>query len=89
MVDITQLRSSLTVPQLLDFATVLAGQALRDARVALVVRPDQAKQVNVVEKAARKGGVFLAYFPDPEEAAVWVKQANACPRRKSQGHLMK
>jgi len=79
MFDITQLRSSPTAAQLLDFAKILAGQVSRDARVAVVVRPDQARQANFLEKIARKSGVFLAYFLDPEKAAAWVKRTNARP----------
>jgi hypothetical protein len=49
MVDITQLRSSLTVPRLLDFAKVLSGQIPRNAQLALVARPDQAQHANLLE----------------------------------------
>lgn len=79
MFDITQLRSNPTAAQLLDFTKVLAGQVRRDARVAVVVRPDQARQANLLEKVARKSGVFLAYFLDPEKAAAWVKRTNPRP----------
>jgi hypothetical protein len=77
MLDMTQLRSSFTAAQLLDFAKVLAGQVPRNARVALVVRPDQTQRANLLEKAARKSGVFLAFFLDPERAAAWVKRTTA------------
>ena len=82
MVNITRLRSSLTAPQLLDFTQILAGQVPRDARLALVVRPDQARQASFAENVARRSGVFMTYFLDPEKAARWVKQTQAPVRRK-------
>src|SRR5208337_4326568 len=60
MVDITQLRSSLTPPQLLDFAEILAGQAPRHGRLAFVVRRDHARQFGWAANAARRSGLCLA-----------------------------
>ena len=74
VVDVTQLQSVPTPPQLFDFAKGLAVQAPRDARVALVIRPEQVRQANLVEKVARKDGVFLTYFLDPDRAVHWVKR---------------
>jgi hypothetical protein len=74
MVDITQLQSDLTRPQLLDFAEVLAGRMPGNARVALVVRPDQDRQVKRLKKVSRKCRVFLASFDDPDLAELWVNQ---------------
>ena len=62
VVDITQMQSVPTPPQLYDFAKGLAVQVPRDARVALVVRPEQVKRASLVEKVAREDGVFLPYF---------------------------
>ena len=77
MVDLTQLRSVPTAAQLFDFAKGFAGQMPPDARVALVVRPEQVRHANLVEKVARKDGVFLSYFLDPREAALWIQRDQA------------
>jgi hypothetical protein len=81
MVDLTQLRSVPTSPQLFDFAKGFAGQIPPDARVALVVRPEQIRQANLIEKVARKDGVFLSYFVDPGKAALWMQRSQASRRR--------
>ena len=80
-VDLTRLRSVPTAPQLFDFAKGFAGQIPPDARVALVVRPEQVRQANFVEKVARRDGVFLSYFIDPGKAALWMQRAQAFRRR--------
>ena len=81
MVDLTQLRSVPTAPQLFDFAKGFAGQIPADGRVALVVRPEQVKGANLVEKVARKGGVFLSCFVDPGKAALWMQRSQAFRRK--------
>ena len=81
MVDLTRLRSGPTARQLFDFARGLVGQIPPDARVALVVRPEQVRQANFVEKVARRDGVFLSYFVDPGKAALWMQRSEACRRR--------
>jgi hypothetical protein len=82
MVDVTRLQSVPTALQLFDFAKGFAGQIPSNTRVALVVRPEQVRQANLVEKITRKDGVFLTYFLDPDKAALWVKQTSAPSRRK-------
>jgi hypothetical protein len=54
--------------------------ALR-ARVALLVRPEQIRHANLIEKVARKAGVFLSYFLDPGKAALWIQRDRACRHR--------
>ena len=81
MLDLTQLRSVPTAPQLFDFAKGFAGHVPPDARVALVVRPEQVRQANFIEKVARRDGVFLSYFVDPEKAALWVQSSQAFRRK--------
>ncbi len=81
MVDFTRLRSVPTSPQLFDFAKGFAGQVPPDARVALVVRPEQVREANLVEKVARKDGVFLSYFIDPGKAALWMQRSQPLRRR--------
>ena len=80
-VDLNRLRSVPTAPQLFDFAKGFAGQIPPDARVALVVRPEQVRQANFVEKVARRDGVFLSYFIDPGKAALWMQRSQAFRRR--------
>lgn len=79
VVDVTQVRSERTPWELFDAARSV-GRRPHYARVALVVRPEQIRSVQLIEKAARKDGVFLTYFIDPDKAAAWVKQINF-PRR--------
>ena len=81
MVDLTELRSVPTAPQLFDFAKGFAGQMPPDARVALVVRPEQVRHANLIEKVARKDGVFLSYFVDPGKATLWMQRSQALRRR--------
>jgi hypothetical protein len=82
MVDITQLRSSLTPSQLLDLAEILAGHAPQRRRLAFVVRPDHVRQVGWAANVARRSGLCLAYFRDPRKAARWMRPAKAPTRRK-------
>jgi hypothetical protein len=86
MVDLTQLRSVPTSPQLFDFAKGFAGQIPPDARVALVVRPEQVRQANLVEKVARRDGMFLSYFVDPGKAALWMQRSQAVRRKLGPEH---
>ena len=80
-VDVTQLRSVPTALQLIDFAKGFAGQIPPHARVALVVRPEQVRQANFVEKVARKDGVFLSYFIDSGKATLWMQRSQPCRRK--------
>ena len=95
MVDLTRLRSAPTASQLFDFAKGFAGHVPPDARVALVVRPEQVRDANLVEKVARKDGVFLSYFVDPEKAALWMQRSQTFRRRLKpeprfqKGHMCK
>ena len=81
MVDLTELRSVPTARQLFDFAKGFAGQMPPDARVALVVRPEQVRHANLIEKVARKDGVFLSYFVDPGKATLWMQRSQSLRRR--------
>jgi hypothetical protein len=82
VVDVTQLHSVLAPVELFNLAQGLSRQVSRRVRVALVVRPNQARHANLVEKIARNGRVFLTYFLDPERAIGWVKQ-NGLPGHDS------
>jgi len=75
VVDVTQLQSVPTVPEIFDFAGGLSSSLSRARRVALVVRPEQERHARLVQKVARRGRVFLTYFLDPDKAALWVKQS--------------
>ena len=81
MVDITRLRVVPTAPELLKFAKASGGEIPRDARVALVVRPEQVQHAKLVEKAARKQGVFLSWFLDSGKAARWMQRSQAFRRK--------
>lgn len=82
VVDITQLQTVPTVPELFDFASGLSSNVSRTRRVALLVRPEQEPHARLVQKVARRGRVFLTYFLDPDKATLWVKQS---PRRQIMG----
>ena len=84
MVNLTQLRSVPTAPQLFDFAKGFTGQIPPSARVALVVRPEQVRHANLVEKLARKDGVFLSYFVDPGKAVRWMQRSQPFRRKLGQ-----
>jgi len=77
VVDVSQLQSVPTAPELFDFASGLSSSLSRAKRVALVVRPEQEHHARRIEEVARRGRVFLTYFLDPEKAALWVKQSPA------------
>ena len=81
MVDLTRLRSVPTSPQLFDFAKGFAGQVPLDVRIALVVRPEQVRDANLVEKVARKDGVFLSYFVAHGKAALWMQRSQPLRRK--------
>ena len=86
VVDVTQLLSVPTVPELFDFARGLSSNISRTRRVALVVRPEQEHHARLVQKVARRGRVFLTYFLDLDKAALWVKQS---PNRQIMGRTGK
>ncbi len=83
IVDLTRLRFVPTSPQLLEFAKGFSGQVPPDGRVALVVRPEQVRDANLVEKVARKDGVFLSYFVDQGKASLWMQRSQ--PLRRTLG----
>ena len=80
VIDVTQLQSVLTPPQLFSYAKALSSDVPLGARVALVVRPEQVRSVRLVERVASNDGVSVTCFLDPEEATDWVKQTKP-PRR--------
>jgi hypothetical protein len=84
VVDITGLLSRFAAQELFDFARGLAADVPESVRVALVARPDQAKQAKLIENVARNDGLFLSFFLDVEEATIWVKGINLHERKKPQ-----
>lgn len=73
LVDVTATRTVLKAGELFDVGRALSRNLPRGARIALVVRPDQAKRAQLVETVARHGGTFLAFFVDAEKAVNWVE----------------
>jgi hypothetical protein len=73
VVDVTGLRSVPGALELFEFARGLSSDLPPGARAALVVRPDQVRHAKLVENIARRDGVFLTFFSDPDEATAWVK----------------
>lgn len=72
VVDVTEWRSVPTALELFEAARKLSSSFAVKTRIALVVRPDQAKHARLIEKVARNDSVFLTYFLDPEKAMAWV-----------------
>jgi len=91
VVDITGLRSEFAAHELFAFAKSLCADLPESVRVALVGRPDQAKQAKLIEGVARNDGLFLSFFLDVEEATIWAKGLNFHERMKPQsaGNLVK
>jgi len=77
VVDVTALRSVPTAAELFDFASGFSSGVSPETRVAIVVLPEQERHARVIETAARKRGVTLNSFLDPEQAIVWVKNSTA------------
>ncbi len=88
IMDVSQLRSVPKRSELFDFAKGFAGQIPHDARVALVVRHEQVRHASVIEKVARKDGVFLSYFVDPGKAALWMQRSQVFRRKLARNALV-
>jgi hypothetical protein len=73
VVDITGLLSKFTAHELFALAKGLSGGVPESVRIALVARPDQARQAKLIESVARNDGLFLSFFLDVEEATIWAK----------------
>src|SRR5688572_16321196 len=67
VVDVTQLQSAPSTPELIDFAGRLSSTVSRARRVALVVRPEQERLARLLQKVARRGRLFLTCFLDPNK----------------------
>ena len=84
VVDVTQLLSIPTAMELFKLANGLSADLPSGARVALVVRPEQARHAKIVERVARDNGVFLTFFLDAEKAAAWVQGVRRSVRTQLQ-----
>jgi hypothetical protein len=84
IVDITGLLSKFAARELFELARGLSADLPRSVRIALVARPDQAKQAKLIEGIARNEGLFLSFFLDVEEATIWAKGMNFDERLKPQ-----
>jgi hypothetical protein len=84
VVDITGLLSKFAAPELFEFARGLSADLPESVRVALVARPDQAKQAKLIEGIARNDGLFLSFFLDVDEATIWAKGMSFPERLKPQ-----
>lgn len=73
VVDITELQSLLTAQELFELAKGLSEDLPRNARIALVIRPEQEGHAKLIESASRNEGVLLAFFFGVEKATTWVK----------------
>jgi hypothetical protein len=84
VVDITGLQSTFAAHELFELARCLSADLPESVRIALVARPDQAKQAKLIEGIARKEGLFVMFFLDVEEATIWAKGTNLLERLKPQ-----
>lgn len=82
VVDLTAMQSS-NPGAPLNIGIGLLQNVLRSARVALIVRPDQATRARLLEKTARHAGVFLGFFLEADQAEAWV-QNDPSDRRPAQ-----
>ena len=73
VVDGTELKSVSTALESFEFARELSSELPRSARIALVVRPEQARPAELARKTVPYEGALLSVFSDPEFAAAWVK----------------
>jgi hypothetical protein len=91
VVDITSLLSKFAAQELFEFARDLSADMPESVRVALVARPDQAKQAKLIENVARNDGLFLSFFLDVEEAIIWATGKNCRGHMRPQlaGNLVK
>jgi hypothetical protein len=83
VVDISGLLSDPTTMELIGLASDLSSDLPMSARVALVIRSEQAGDAKLIERVARIEGVFIKYFLDAETAKAWVigkctTPANSC-----------
>jgi hypothetical protein len=78
VVDVTELRFMPMTFELLNFGRNQTRELPRSTRIALVVRPEQANQVNRLKNVTRSDRVSLAWFYDAEDATAWVKSV-MCP----------
>ena len=86
VLDITELQSLLTAQELFEVAKGLSEDLPRNARIALVVRPEQEGHAKLIESAARNEGVVLGFFFDVEQATTWVKTMK--PHAQNQPQLI-
>jgi hypothetical protein len=75
VVNLTELRPTPMLLELIDLTSDLSSDLPPGTRIALVVRPDQVKGANLVERVAQIEAVHLASFLDPDKAALWVMQS--------------
>jgi hypothetical protein len=84
VVDITGLQSKFAAHELFEFTRGLSADLPESVRIALVARPDQAKQAKLIEGIARNDGLFLSFFLDVDAATAWAKGLNFPDRMKPQ-----
>jgi hypothetical protein len=84
VVDITELQSFLAAQELSELAKGLSEDLPRNARIALVIRPEQEGHAKLIESTARNEGVLLAFFFDVGEATNWAKEIKPHERTKRQ-----
>jgi hypothetical protein len=77
IVDLTGLQSKLTVQELFVLARGLCEDLPRDARVAFIVRREQARNAKLIESTAWNAGVVFACFFDTASAMAWVGNSTA------------
>jgi hypothetical protein len=74
LVDATAMHTVLNVIELFELGKRLLGNLPRDARVALVVRENQASHARFLEKSARGNGLFLTFFVEAQRAQAWIRR---------------
>ncbi len=77
VVDLSALQPGPKPVELRDFALGFLSVVPPDARVAVVVRPEQARSAARTEEVARRQGVLLLSFVDSRQALHWVKRTSS------------
>jgi anti-anti-sigma regulatory factor len=78
LLDVTCANYVSTALELFMFASAVSSSLPRGTRMALIVRPGQARHAKVLAEFMRRGGTLLTNFLDPEKAEAWLKNG-ICP----------
>jgi len=85
VIDISRLQTIPPQLELFRLFNSFSSDLPSGARIALVIRAEQAKPARLVQNIARSDGMSVLFFLDMKEAVRWVKQPN--PREHTRNQL--